>query len=261
MKKIAIILTVLVLLLSLVSCLPVVKFDFPEEKTEESTDMIELANRVSDELLTSMVKVTTDKYNTGFFGNITSSSSSSGSGVIFMESLGYYFVLTNYHVIENEEEYKNTLYTVYDCYGTEYNAALIASDSTYDLAVLRFSMEEPLGVVDFAEDAPSAESLIVSVGAPRGIMNSVTYGNVLDYKQVEVNPGDSEEMSDVSFAVGWHSSPIDHGSSGGGVFDENLKLVGINYATGYSDNGEFLCGLFIPINKVTEFLKKYEIIS
>lgn len=232
-------------------------FDFSEPLTEDKTayalwtpDTANIGNLIAQEALTSTVMINCEQYNSSLWSG-TSGRVSLGSGVIYRLSAdGYYYCLTNEHVLRRNTSYQYVNYIVYDAYGTEYKAELVGEvHSEYDLAVLRFEAStdpnaKPITVATLAESDAKVGELLVSVGNPNGLINTVTYGECTKYEKVLVEGG-----SNVTFDVGQHNAPLDSGSSGGGVFNSSLELVGINFAA--SEN----VGAFIQISRVLEFLE------
>ncbi len=199
-------------------------------------------NEVAEKMLKAVMKIYNDN----------STKPCIGSGVIYKQVGTKYYVLTNYHVTENGSS--GTFFSdfsVSDTYGNKYKAQLEKRNATYDLAVLSFtgSTDISLGVVSLAAENAVTNTDIIAIGNPGGVINSVTYGTLGEYS-TEVFSG-----SQVTFAVGHHTAPMDSGSSGGALFNYDMELVGINYAVSKSTStGEFVAGLFIPIEKVREFL-------
>ena len=188
------------------------------------------------------------------FGIITGSESSQGSGVICRESDGFYYCLTNAHVIDVALKFNNRRYTVTDCYGNAFAAELVASDAARDLALLRFEHgTHSLHVPRFAESDVSLGDTVIALGAPDGMDNSVTFGRVTRVDTVS-GQGATEQTA-VAFPVIWHNAPMAHGSSGGALLNDNMELVGVNFAIATNgQNGEYLYGFCIPISYVREFL-------
>jgi len=214
-------------------------------------DLEGVVNLMATEGVKATVKIKNYRYNASIFGSVTDASTLTGSGVIYKLESGVYYCLTNNHVIVESSDYKNTQLSVFDCYGNEYSATLVKSDATYDLAVLAFtkgSQELPIATLK-DKNAEVGEGCI-SVGNPGGLINSITYGDLLRYQAVNMND------CFIEFAVGFHNAPIDHGSSGGAVFDYEMNVIGINFATASETDGSFQYGLFVPIEKVREFLNQ-----
>lgn len=217
-------------------------------------DYEKIGENVVREALLSNVLIKATDYEASF-GLYVPTGASSGSGVIYKHSRGKYYVLTNCHVTTGEGE--KTTYKITDAYGNVYDATLAASDVAYDLAVLVFSAEEELKTVKIDSRTPSEAELVVSMGAPGGVCNSYTFGEVMNYKSVEVSPSEAH-ISNVKFPVIWHTAYSSQGSSGGALLGADLELLGVNFATATSE-GEFAYGLAIPAEKILEFLTAYSL--
>ncbi len=149
---------------------------------------------------------------------------SSGSGVIYKKENKTYFVVTNYHIVDDMDEYKVYLG------GTKYyDAELIGYDSTNDLCVLTFSTDILGGefyvhdIFNYPEEIVKVGQTVLAIGCPLGLSNFNSLstgvvsriGSTLIQTNAEVNPG----------------------NSGGGLFNLSGRLIGINsskdvYTTG-----------------------------
>ena len=227
-------------------------YDFTSPLTRDTAiyagwirDVASLGNELVSKVLPSSVKIATVHH-----PDAAEPYKSIGSGVIYSYRSGCYYVLTNAHVVDKDGGLSEKEYTVYDAYGNEYEATLACQpDPEYDLAVLKFSKGyQELGVATLARWDVAVGTRLISVGAPGGVMNSVTYGECRYYKPVSF----SGNM--IEFDVGWHDTPTANGSSGGAVFDYSLEVVGINFASNTNDDGDFVYGVFIPISRVREYL-------
>ncbi len=227
-------------------------------------DAIAVTNMITTSAMKGLVSIKNKSYNTSMGGLVeTTSSTSQGSGVVIEISNGFAYVLTNYHVVNQDEGYAKQKISVFDPWGNEYAATVYkhprlsnsAMDKSYDLALLYFQYtetEEPLlNAIDMATKNPERGEYVVSLGAPRGQKNSITYGRALAYQKLSAAEG--EPVADVVFDIILHNALIDHGSSGGPLLDPTGKLVGINFA-GYESNNY---GCAIPLSKIVEFLNKY----
>lgn len=221
-------------------------------------DAATLTNTITTSTMRSMVTVYNKSYNT-FLGIPTESVTGQGSGVIFNKSSNYYYLLTNCHVAVLKDGYKKQNITVVDYQGNEYegkiynNGTYDSIAASYDLACIYFkSTNSNLRTISFGSVADAGDD-VISLGAPKGQSNAITFGKVID--DVKIKLDTETYRSNVTFAVHKHDALIDNGSSGGALLDSNLRLVGINYA-GKKVNG-FTTGYAIPINKVREFLNKY----
>lgn len=233
-----------------------IPFDFDAPLTADAhvyagwgVDLATLANRIAEEALPATVKIHTTRTNAALI------SKSIGSGVIYASHGGYYYLLTNEHVVAPQSGFGAPSYKIYDAYGNEYQGQRMAMDASYDLAVLRFAVgAAELAVAELAKAEAQAGSTIVSVGNPGDKINTVTFGEVTKYGPVDVS-GIS-----VGFDVGWHDSPIANGSSGGAVFNSEVELVGINFAAATHADGSFAIGAFIPLTHVCYFLTENNLV-
>lgn len=185
-----------------------------------------------------------------------------GSGVIYAKEGGYYYCLTNAHVVETVPTDKNVTYTVTDCYGNKYDAIYIHSDASRDLAVLRFSASESLCVVELAESDPQVDEEVVALAASNHLINSVTFGRVLEYKTTKIYDNDGKDVTRVTFPVIHHSAPVYSGSSGAAILNLDMKLVGVNYGgSTYREDGSFHCGFAVSVSHIREYLEENKLMK
>ncbi len=227
-----------------------------EEVVDPSLEFINLINHISTEVIKSSVKVYATSYNTGFFGAITSSYISQGSGIIFdfSQSSNTYYVLTNAHVASKRSSYDYIKYEVEDYKGNLLTAYLHlnAIDINYDLAILKFTKStEDLSLIALANENPVFGDIVISLGSPKKQNNSITFGKVLRYTKITTK---DTTYSDVKFDVIQHNTPVKSGSSGGALINTEFQLIGLNYAMHETEDGEFSSAYSIPILKIKEFL-------
>lgn len=210
-------------------------------------DYEKLSERISSEAMTANVKISSEYYSVG----IAPSATSQGSGVIFYENSTHYYVLTNHHVLHKDGDYFYTDYFVYDAYGNKYIGELLDSDPKYDLGVLRIRKlsSVSLSSLKISESVPDRYETVASLGSPKGQFNSVTLGEVSNYKVIEQTDG-----SEVEFEVIWHTAYANHGSSGGALVNTCLELVGINFAVATNEKSEFMYCVAVPGAKIAEYL-------
>ncbi len=154
----------------------------------------------------------------------------SGSGVI-ISSDGY--VLTNNHVIENARLIEVTMND-----SRVYEATLVGSDPTTDLALLKIA-ESNLPYLTFGDsDAVMVGEWVLAVGNPFNLASTVTAG-IVSAKGRNINIL-AEEMAIESFIQ--TDAALNRGNSGGALVNTLGELIGINTAiasttgtfTGYS---------------------------
>ncbi len=138
---------------------------------------------------------------------------SQGSGVVIGDDL----ILTNRHVIKD-----STLAAVYDIYGQEYTVkGVVASDEGSDLAILLTERKMKLDQAVLAAGFNLQKgSKVYAIGSPLGVQNTISEGLI------------SNIIYDGQVRTLQTSTPIDHGSSGGALFNEYGEVVGIT-TSGY----------------------------
>ena len=167
-----------------------------------------------------------------------------GSGVVIAEG-GY--VLTNFHVIEDGSAFQVLMPS-----GDKVDATVAGSDSSLDLAVLKVSEQADSLVpvsIGSSEDL-KVGSTVIAIGNPGGeiLANTVTQGIVSALERKSVNS--SNTSRNVNYIQ--HDAAINSGNSGGGLFDFQGNLVGINtlkYGGSYYSSTSYEgLGFAIPID-------------
>ncbi|HYR57354.1 MAG TPA: Do family serine endopeptidase [Chthoniobacteraceae bacterium] len=164
-----------------------------------------------------------------------------GSGVIVAPE-GY--VLTNNHVIEGADEIIVTLAKD----KKEYKAKKIGNDPATDVAVLKIDAQN-LPAITFADSAKvRVGDLVLAVGNPFGLTQSVTMGIVsaLGRSGVEPRmgaPGDTHYEDFIQT-----DASINPGNSGGALVDAEGRLIGINTAIFSLTGGNQGIGFAVPAN-------------
>ncbi len=167
----------------------------------------------------------------------------SGSGIIYSED-GY--IITNYHVIEDAT---SVMITLSD--GTEYDARILGSDASSDLAVLKVDGAD-LPAADFGDsDKLQIGELVVAIGNPLGYENTVTDGIVSGLNRQLTDYIDSATLIQTN-------ATINSGNSGGALVNGHGEVVGINSAKLVASNAEGM-GFALSINEVKPIVE--EIIS
>jgi Do/DeqQ family serine protease len=160
-----------------------------------------------------------------------------GSGVI-VDPSG--LVVTNYHVIRGASEVRVALADK-----REFDAEIVLKDQRSDLAVLRIKdAKERFPVLEFANsDALQVGDVVLAIGDPFGVGQTVTHGIVSALARTQVG------TSDYQFFI-QTDAPINPGNSGGALVDMSGRLVGINSAIASSSGGSEGVGFAIPANMV-----------
>lgn len=167
---------------------------------------------------------------------------STGSGFIISED-GY--ILTNHHVIEGATEVSVVTHG-----GEEYRAAIIGSDATNDIALLKVEGSN-LPVAELgSSDALTVGDQVVAIGNPLGELTStMTVGYVSGKERAVTTDGTTIDMIQTDAA-------INSGNSGGPLFNMLGQVVGITTAkySGESSSGASIegIGFAIPMDDVME---------
>jgi serine protease Do len=147
-------------------------------------------------------------------------------------------VVTNRHVIENAVQITVTLQD-----NTTLRATRIGRLSRADVALLQVKPRLPLPVVAFGDsDRLRVGDPVIAIGNPLGLGGSVSSGIVSALnRDIRTTPFDDFIQTDAA---------INHGSSGGPLFDMKGKVVGINTAIyAPSDSaGSIGISFALPIN-------------
>lgn len=191
----------------------------------------------------AVVAVTGTVSEAGFYGY--NEYQSFGSGFIISQD-GY--VVSNYHVVEGAE--KLTVIT-YD--EQEYEAQLIGSDATNDIALLKIEAQGLSCVTIGSSDALAVGDQVAAVGNPLGELTStLTVGYVSAKDRIVTTDGSTINMLQTDAA-------INSGNSGGPLFNMKGEVVGITTAkySGTSSSGATIegIGFAIPIDDVYTMLE------
>jgi putative serine protease PepD len=155
-----------------------------------------------------------------------SAGSGSGSGVI-LSADGY--VLTNNHVVTLDSSTDQATVQVRTADGTLYDATVVGTDPTSDLAVVKLSNASGLTPATFADsDKVQVGDLAVAIGAPLGLSNTVTDG-IVSATNRAVQTGSTQNDSTVIDAIQTDAA-INPGNSGGALVDADGEVIGINSA-------------------------------
>lgn len=193
------------------------------------------------------------------------SSGGTGSGVILSED-GY--VLTNTHVVTLDGQTGDATLSVTSSDGRVYQAKLVGTDPTYDLAVIKLENASGLTPVEWGDSSKlNVGDATIAIGAPLGLPNTVTTGIVSALnRSIQVAssaaPSDGSDSSQggqgsqggqqggespfffdfgqgqqgsqasqtIKIAVIQTDAAINPGNSGGALVDDEGKLIGINVA-------------------------------
>jgi serine protease Do len=167
-----------------------------------------------------------------------------GSGVIVTKD-GY--ILTNNHVVNDADQVKVSLQD-----GRVFTAKVVGKDPKSDVAVVKIDAHD-LPAITFADsDKCEVGDLVLAIGNPFGIDQSVTRG-IVSAKDRGAMGLDYEDFIQTDAA-------INPGNSGGALVDADGRLIGINTAIFSRSGGNQGVGFAIPTDLargVMESLIKY----
>jgi serine protease Do len=157
-----------------------------------------------------------------------------GSGVIVSPD-GY--ILTNNHVIDSADDIRVELND-----GRTLKAKLVGADKPSDLALLKVEGTNLPTVAVGNSDAAQVGDVVLAVGNPLGIGQTVTMG-IISAKGRSTGNGDGSYEDFIQT-----DAPINHGNSGGALVNLRGELVGINSQILSQSDGNIGIGFAIPSN-------------
>ena len=251
----------------------------PDIVASSLTDYSDLAAQCLPQVVsvTNVIEVTStsnggsDLFNF-FYGNgqnqnqtSTQESEAYGSGVIIGKTEDELLIVTNNHVAVYDKS-GNTMYYSYTAStkerkvtfvdGTEVEANLKGADSDADIAVLAVKLsdipEDTLNAISVAtidnSDGVKVGQGVMAIGNALGLGQTTTFGHVSALNKDVTTSDDNVTRSMMQI-----DAAINAGNSGGGLFDANGHLIGINSAKSSGEGVEGM-GYAIPITAVQDRL-------
>ncbi|CAP55246.1 Serine protease [Gluconacetobacter diazotrophicus PA1 5] len=158
-----------------------------------------------------------------------------GSGFIISAD-GY--VVTNNHVVKGATKVTVTLDD-----GTTLPAKIVGRDSKTDLALLKVTSQGKLRFIELGDsDKVEPGEWVVAVGNPYGLGGTVTAG-IVSARGRDIGDGPYDSFIQVD-------APINRGNSGGPLFTQDGKVVGVNTAILSPSGGSIGIGFAIPSDVV-----------
>jgi len=157
-----------------------------------------------------------------------------GSGVV-VSADGY--ILTNHHVVNGADDIKVDLQD-----GRTVKATLVGSDQPSDLALLKVAAAGLKAVPLGNSDAVEVGDVVLAIGNPLGIGQTVTMGIVsAKSRATGLGEGGYEDFLQTD-------APINRGNSGGALISMKGELIGINSQIMSPSGGNIGIGFAIPSN-------------
>jgi len=211
----------------------------------------------------------------------SATSGGSGSGVV-LSSDGY--IVTNNHVVTLDGATNSATWQVEDSHGRLYDAKVVGTDPTVDLAVLKVDGVSDWTPIEFADSSNlNVGDVTIAMGAPLGLVGTVTTGIVsalnrsiqigssavpdqqgsttpdqgspFDFWKFEYGQGQGQSSSaqaSIAIPVIQTDAAINPGNSGGALLDSQGRLIGINVAIASagssSSGGNIGVGFALPSN-------------
>jgi putative serine protease PepD len=173
------------------------------------------------------------------------SSQAQGSGFVY-DTSGH--VVTNAHVVDGAQSVK-----VRFSNGKTYGATVVGVDASTDLAVLKVDApESALHALELADSSQVAVGdVVVAIGSPFGLENSVTAGIVSALGRSMQAPNGYT----INGAIQTDAA-INHGNSGGPLLDLDGKVIGVNAQIESESGGSDGVGFAIPSNTVKSIVTR-----
>jgi putative serine protease PepD len=173
------------------------------------------------------------------FGQPQGSSSSEGTGWVY-DTAGH--IVTNEHVVDGASSVKITFAD-----GSTATATVVGKDTSTDLAVLKVNVASsklvPLSLANSTNVAVGQP--VVAVGNPFGLQGTVTSGIVSALNR-EIQAPNNEPIEGAIQT----DAAINHGNSGGPLFDMAGNVIGITSQIESDSGGSDGVGFAIPSNLV-----------
>jgi S1-C subfamily serine protease len=201
-------------------------FDTPEEAADFLDAYSQAVVRVAETVSPAVVNITVNKalngrqvrYN-GWRGNSQNPFEVKGAGSgFFIASDGY--ILTNHHVVSGASRIKITTSD-----GADYEARLVGQDPETDLAVIRAEAPSMPQVTLGNSDTLRVGQMVIAIGNPNGLQNTVTAG-VVSATGRTLNNQSGRLIENIIQT----DAALNPGNSGGPLVDSHGRVIGVNTA-------------------------------
>jgi len=216
---------------------------FYNNENEEPTRQIKNASKLYKENSPSVVLI------------VAPDASSMGAGCVVTED-GY--VLTNYHVIENQNKmliffYDKNVSSLQDLDPEKFKVAdVVAGMPEKDLALLKLSSDRKYKKLRFGNNSKiDIAQDVFAIGHPETYIWSFTYGVISQLRNRYEWYYDESNICKAN--VIQTQTPINPGNSGGPLFNEKGELIGINtFRTGEAEGLNFA----VRLDELQKFIKE-----
>lgn len=156
------------------------------------------------------------------------------------------YIVTNYHVVENAA---NIIITVTDPNPRDFQAKIVLTDPSLDVALLKIVANEQFSVLPIGNSSQvSVGEWVIAIGSPFGLDMSVTAGIISGMrKSIMIDGNVYQDLIQTD-------TPINKGNSGGPLINLNGEVIGVTTAI-YAPTGVFSgTGFAIPIDSIKKFI-------
>jgi putative serine protease PepD len=210
----------------------------PAAVTSNDLSVNEIYKRARD----GVVEITVTSQQQEFSGG---SSAAQGSGFVY-DTAGH--VVTNQHVADGASSIK-----VRFANGKTYNATVVGSDASTDLAVLKVdaptSALHPLTLGDSTQ--LEVGDGVVAIGSPFGLEETVTTGIVSALHREMTSPNNFTIANSIQT-----DAAINHGNSGGPLLNMRGQVIGVNAQIESDSGGNDGVGFAIPSSTVRSIVSQ-----
>ncbi len=162
-----------------------------------------------------------------------------GSGVVYLKQKGYYYIITNNHVVEQADSIHITVNQ-----SKSYKGELVGTDPQVDIAVIRIKTNDDLKVAKYGDSGTvQVGDFVSAIGNPFGLSGSMTFGIVSAIGRTNLQTGKINLSEFIQT-----DAAINPGNSGGPLINIQGEVIGINSMIYSQSGGNIGIGFAIPIN-------------
>jgi serine protease Do len=155
-------------------------------------------------------------------------------------------IVTNNHVVKGAKSVSVTLDD-----GTKLQAKVVGRDPRTDIAVLKVDAHRPLPYIQLGNSANvQPGQWVVAIGNPFGLGGTVTAG-IVSASGRDIGAGPYDQFIQID-------APINQGNSGGPLFTQDGKVIGMDTAILSPSGGSIGIGFAIPSDTIRTIVSQLE---